>query len=540
MSDEAAPLPLDSWHRARGGRMVPFAGYAMPVQYEGIMAEHKWTRESAGLFDVSHMGQLIIAGPDAEKGLESLLPADLTLLKDGRLRYSLMLNAEGGIIDDLMVTRRGAHFYGVVNGATKAGDIEHLQARLPRTVVLDHMKEQALLALQGPKAAAALSRLAPGVEQLAFMAGSAFEIGGAKAWVSRSGYTGEDGFEISILARDAETVATLLCDQDEVKPIGLGARDSLRLEAGLPLYGHDLDQHTTPVEADLTFAVSKRRRAEGGIIDDLMVTRRGEHFYMVVNGATKAGDIEHLQARLPRTVVLDHMKEQALLALQGPKAFDVLKRHVTGRYPLDALTFMAGGPFELAGAQCWISRSGYTGEDGFELSFDATEAERIADLLCAEPEVKPIGLGARDSLRLEAGLPLYGHDLDTETTPVMADLGFALSKRRREEGNFPGAQRILMEREQGPVTKRVGLMVEGRQPVREGAAVLDADGSEVGKVTSGGFAPSVGAPIAMAYVPLAMAAPGTVIQIAQRGKVHQATVTAMPFVPHRYVRAGGK
>ncbi|MEP7005938.1 MAG: glycine cleavage T C-terminal barrel domain-containing protein, partial [Sphingomonas bacterium] len=228
------------------------------------------------------------------------------------------------------------------------------------------------------------------------------------------------------------------------------------------------------------------------------------------------------------------------LALQGPKAFEVLKRHVTGKYPLDALTFMAGGPFELAGTECWISRSGYTGEDGFELSFVATEAERIADLLCAEPEVKPIGLGARDSLRLEAGLPLYGHDLDTETTPVMADLGFALSKRRREEGNFPGAERILIEREQGPVTKRVGLMIEGRQPVREGAAVLDADGSEVGKVTSGGFAPSVGAPIAMAYVPAAMSAPGTVIQIAQRGKVHQATVTAMPFVPHRYVRAGGK
>ena len=252
MSDDALPLPLDRWHRAQSARMVPFAGYAMPIQYEGIIAEHLWTRTSAGLFDVSHMGQLIIAGPGVEKGLEAQLPADLTLLKDGRLRYSLLLNAEGGIIDDLMVTRRGDHFYVVVNGATKAGDIEHLQARLPRTIVLDHMKEQALLALQGPKAAAALGRLAPGVEALGFMTGGAFEIGGAKAWISRSGYTGEDGFEISILARDAETVATLLADQDEVKPIGLGARDSLRLEAGLPLYGHDLDQHTTPVEADLT------------------------------------------------------------------------------------------------------------------------------------------------------------------------------------------------------------------------------------------------------------------------------------------------
>src|ERR1700741_2350078 len=203
MNDTEKPLPLDGWHRGLGARMVPFAGYAMPIQYEGIIAEHKWTRDSAGLFDVSHMGQLIIAGPEAEKGLESLLPADLTLLKDARLRYSLLLNAEGGIIDDLMVTRRGSHFYMVVNGATKAGDIEHLQARLPRTVVLDHMKEQALLALQGPKAAAALARLAPGVDQLAFMTGAAFEIGGAKAWISRSGYTGEDGFEISILSRDA-------------------------------------------------------------------------------------------------------------------------------------------------------------------------------------------------------------------------------------------------------------------------------------------------------------------------------------------------
>jgi len=273
MSDEAAALPLDSWHRARGGRMVPFAGYAMPVQYEGIMAEHKWTRASAGLFDVSHMGQLIIAGPDAEKGLESQLPADLTLLKDGRLRYSLLLNAEGGIIDDLMVTRRGDHFYMVVNGATKAGDIEWLEAHLPRGVVLDHMKEQALLALQGPKAAEALARLAPGVEQLGFMTGGAFEIGGAKAWISRSGYTGEDGFEISILARDAETVATLLADQDEVKPIGLGARDSLRLEAGLCLYGQDIDESTSPIEAGLSWSIPARRRQDCDFIGANRIAR---------------------------------------------------------------------------------------------------------------------------------------------------------------------------------------------------------------------------------------------------------------------------
>src|SRR3954468_19468613 len=257
-------LPLNDWHLARGARMVSFAGYAMPIQYEGIIAEHRWTRESAGLFDVSHMGQLIVAGPEAQKGLESLLPADLALLKEGRLRYSLLLNDEGGIVDDLMVTRRGDPFYVVVNGATKEGDIAYLRARLPAGVVLDHMKEQALLALQGPKAVEALSRLAPGVDALGFMTGGAFQVGGTAAWISRSGYTGEDGFEISVPAARGVEVADLLADQPEVKPIGLGARDSLRLEAGLPLYGHDLDTETTPVEADLTFAISKRRRGEGG------------------------------------------------------------------------------------------------------------------------------------------------------------------------------------------------------------------------------------------------------------------------------------
>ena len=264
MSNSEQKLPLDGWHRAHGGRMVPFAGYAMPVQYEGIMAEHLWTRQSAGLFDVSHMGQLLIAGPEAEKGLESLLPADLASLGEGRLRYSLLLNVDGGIVDDLMVTRRGDHFYMVVNGATKHGDIDYLQDKLPKSVVLDHMREQALLALQGPRAVEALARLAPGVEALGFMTGGGFALGGVRAWISRSGYTGEDGFEISIPARDAENVASLLAAQPEVKPIGLGARDSLRLEAGLPLYGHDLDTATTPIEAGLAFAVSKVRRAGGG------------------------------------------------------------------------------------------------------------------------------------------------------------------------------------------------------------------------------------------------------------------------------------
>jgi aminomethyltransferase len=276
--------------------------------------------------------------------------------------------------------------------------------------------------------------------------------------------------------------------------------------------------------------------ANGGILDDLMLSRWRQGIYMVVNGAVKYDDIAHLREELPDEITINQLDERALLALQGPKAVHALARHVTGEYPLESLIFMTGGRFELAGVEAWISRSGYTGEDGFEISVDASEAERIADLLTAEPEVKPIGLGARDSLRLEAGLPLYGHDLDPETTPIMADLGFALSKRRREAGDFMGAERILIEREQGAVVKRVGLVVEGRQPVREGAAVVDAEGSEVGRVTSGGFAPTLWAPIAMAYVPTAMAAPGTVIQLAQRGKVHQATVTAMPFIPHRYVR----
>jgi aminomethyltransferase len=368
MSEPEQRLPLDAWHRAQGGRMVEFAGYQMPVQYQGIIAEHLWTRESAGLFDVSHMGQLIIRGDLAEPGLERLLPADLAILKDGRLRYSLLLNEEGGIIDDLMATRREDHFYLVVNGATKHGDIAHLEARLPREAVLDHVREQALLALQGPKAVDALARLAPGVTELGFMTGALFDIGGVK---------------------------------------------------------------------------------------------------------------------------------------------------------------------------CWISRSGYTGEDGFEISLPSVSAEEIATLLAAQPEVKPVGLGARDSLRLEAGLPLYGHDLGHDTTPVEADLAFALSKRRRKEGGFPGWHRIARELAEGPIRKRVGLAVEGRQPVREGAIMVDAEGNEVGKVTSGGFSPSLEAPIAMAYVPLAYSAHGTQISLASRGRIFTGTVTAMPFVPHRYQRKGG-
>ena len=380
--EEPQILPLDAWHRARGGRMVPFAGYLMPVQYDGIMAEHLWCRESAGLFDVSHMGQLVFT-PDADSGgdvasvakaLEAVLPGDITGLADGRMRYSLLLNEEGGVLDDLMVTRR-----------------------------------------HGPDSA------------------------------------------------------------DEI--------------------------------------------------------------YMVVNGATKYDDIGHLLDALSDDVTINLQDEQALLAVQGPKAVDAVSRLIPG---VEALVFMTAGAFEWNGTPLWISRSGYTGEDGVEISIPAEHAAAFADAICAEPEVKPIGLGARDSLRLEAGLPLYGHDLDPETTPVMADLGFALSKRRREAADFAGAVRILAERESGPAVKRVGLIVTGRQPVREGASVVAEDGSIIGRVTSGGFAPTLGAPIAMAYVPADLAITGTAVRLIQRGKVHDATVSAMPFVPHRYIRQSTK
>jgi aminomethyltransferase len=271
-----------------------------------------------------------------------------------------------------------------------------------------------------------------------------------------------------------------------------------------------------------------------------MVTRRagadgGDEIYMVVNGATKYDDIGHLLDALPDDVTINLQDEQALLALQGPRAVDALARLIPG---VEALVFMTAGAFAWNGTPVWISRSGYTGEDGFEISLPAEIAAAFADAITAEPEVKPIGLGARDSLRLEAGLPLYGHDLDPETTPVMADLGFALSKRRREAADFAGAARILAERESGPAVKRVGLLVTGRQPVREGASVVAEDGSVIGRVTSGGFAPTLGGAIAMAYVPADLAAPGTGIRLVQRGKVHEATVAAMPFVPHRYVRKG--
>ena len=249
-------LPLDSWHRARGARMVPFAGYEMPVQYEGIIAEHLWTRENAGLFDVSHMGQLLVHGRGVDIALEKLMPADFQAAPDMKPKYSLLLDEDGGIIDDLMATRRGDDFYIVVNGATKHGDIVEMERRLPGEVVVDHMKEQALLALQGPRAAEVLETIVPGASDLGFMQAGPFDWRGGKLWISRSGYTGEDGFEISVPAAAAADLADALAAHDLVKPIGLGARDSLRLEAGLPLYGHDLDRRTTPVMAGLNFAIN--------------------------------------------------------------------------------------------------------------------------------------------------------------------------------------------------------------------------------------------------------------------------------------------
>ncbi|MDV5823602.1 glycine cleavage system aminomethyltransferase GcvT [Sphingobium naphthae] len=363
-------LPLDAWHRDKGARMVGFAGYHMPIQYEGIMAEHAWVREQAGLFDVSHMGQLSFSGEGVDAALEQLLPSDIQGLKPFRQRYSMLLDEEGGILDDLMVSRLG-------DGAFDGADI-----------------------------------------------------------------------------------------------------------------------------------------------------------YMVVNGATKYDDIGWMIEHLPDEVVMNHMDEQALLALQGPQAGDALASLI----PETAdLLFMQSGLFTWRGVPLWISRSGYTGEDGFEISIPGEDAKLLADALCALPQVKPIGLGARDSLRLEAGLPLYGHDLTPAVSTIAADLGFAIQKRRREEGGFIGHARVMKELADGPGARRVGLRIEGRLPAREGAKIY-AGSVEVGAVTSGGFAPTVGAPIAMGWVSTPHSAIDTALEIEVRGKRIAAAVTPMPFVPHRYRR----
>ncbi len=367
-------LPLDGWHRAKGARMVEFAGYYMPIQYEGIMAEHQWTRQNAGLFDVSHMGQVELHGAGVADALERLVPGDISALKPGKMRYSLLLDEDGGILDDLMITNAADHLYLVVNGAVKHDDVAFLRENLPDEITISFPDDAALLALQGPKAAAALARIGVGPAQ--------------PGW---------------------------------------------------------------PVPDDLYF--------------------------------------------------------------------------------------MEAGPFMWNGISLGISRSGYTGEDGFEISVAAEHAVALADALCAQPEVKPIGLGARDSLRLEAGLPLYGHDMDPSVDPVEGNAAFAISKRRREEGGFNGADRILAALANGPSRKLVGFNIEGRMPVREGAAIF-AEANQIGQITSGGFAPSLEMPIAMGFVSAAHANIGTTLEAEVRGKRVAITVAPMPFIPHRYHRKG--
>ena len=268
MSAPAAPLlttPLNALHIELGARMVPFAGYSMPVQYPaGLMAEHLHTRQAAGLFDGSHRGQLKLVGPDAAAAFETLVPVDVVGLPEGKQRYGLLLNDEGGIIDDLMFFNQGGGtLFVIVNGACKVGDIAHIQARIGGRCQVVPMPDHGLLALQGPQAAAALARLVPGVEKLVFMSGGSFAWNGVELFITRSGYTGEDGFEISVPGAQAEALARALLAQPEVKPIGLGARNSLRLEAGLCLYGNDIDTTATPAEGALTWAIQKVRRTGG-------------------------------------------------------------------------------------------------------------------------------------------------------------------------------------------------------------------------------------------------------------------------------------
>ena len=266
-SPAAAPLlqtPLHALHLALGARMVPFAGYEMPVQYPaGILAEHRHCRDEAALFDVSHMGQMQLRGPDAAAALETLLPQDVVDLPVNKQRYAFFTNAQGGLLDDLMITRRADHLFLIVNAGCKAEDTRHLITHIGHRCQVVPMPDHALLALQGPKAVAALSRLDAGVAALGFMTGGDFTLAGAACFVTRSGYTGEDGFEISVPAAQAEAVARALLAQSEVKPAGLGARDTLRLEAGLCLYGHDIDTRTTPIEAGLGWAIQKVRRPGG-------------------------------------------------------------------------------------------------------------------------------------------------------------------------------------------------------------------------------------------------------------------------------------
>jgi aminomethyltransferase len=369
-NNSRARTPLYDLHVELGARMVPFAGYEMPVQYpSGVLKEHIHTRTRVGLFDVSHMGQVRLSGPEAAAALESLVPVDVIDLPRNLQRYAVFTNEQGGILDDLMIANNGDHLFLVVNAACKQQDVAHMQQHLSGRCKVEELNDRALLALQGPEAAAVMARLAPETAQMIFM-------------------------------------------------------------------------NTARVN--------------------------------------------------------------------------------------------------LAGAECVISRSGYTGEDGFEISVPNDKAKELARLLLTQPEVAPIGLGARDSLRLEAGLCLYGHDMDTATTPVEASLTWALSKVRRADGaragGYPGADVILRQLAEGVAKKRVGLLVKDRMPVREGAELVDGEGKPVGKVTSGGFGPTLGAPVAMGYVAPALAQPGTALQAIVRGKPVAVEVAKTPFVPQRYHR----
>lgn len=363
--------PLYDLHLELGGKMVPFAGFEMPVQYPlGVKKEHIHTREHAGLFDVSHMGQVRLSGANAAAALETLVPVDIIDLPVGKQRYALFTNDEGGIMDDLMVTNYGDHLYVVVNAACKTQDIAHMQAHLGDEVEIEVLDDRALVALQGPEAAQALSRLCPQVNELVFMDSRHITIDGVDCYVSRSGYTGEDGYEISIPNAEAERLCRLFLEQPEVEFIGLGARDSLRLESGLCLYGHDLDQTTTPVEGSLLWAISKNRRADG---------------------------------------------------------------------------------------------------------------ERA--------------------------------------------------------GGFPGADTIFDQiANKNHTRKRVGLIAQGKAPIREGAELVDADGQPIGIVTSGSFGPTMGVPVAMGYVALTHAALDTEVYALVRGKQLPMVVSKAPFIEQRYYR----
>jgi aminomethyltransferase len=293
------------------------------------------------------------------------------------------------------------------------------------------------------------------------------------------------------------------------------------------------------VPADLAGLAPGRQRYSfftndaGGILDDLMISNQGDWLFLVVNAACKDADIAHLKAGLKGDVQLSELGDRALIALQGPKAAEVLARFAPG---VQTLKFMDCKPVEIAGTACLVSRSGYTGEDGYEISVPAGQAEALARRLLAEDEVAASGLGARDSLRLEAGLCLYGHDIDTTTTPVEADLTWAIQKRRRQDGGFPGAGVVQKQLAEGAGRRRVGLQPEGRAPVREGTLLQDEQGAEVGIVTSGGFGPTVGGPVAMGYVTSALAAQGTALQAVVRGKPLPCRVVALPFVAHNFFR----